>query len=664
MSGALPPIPPGFKLEAQGGPDGMPTPPGQAGMPPIPPGWQLDTPDPQQQPTDYSLSTFLKRPSVPGVIINAAAEYGGSVGEHFMSGFTRMGQGLHEAIDTPFGSLKGGNAATGVPRAVLGGMGAVFAPVSAAIAPALGPVVKPIAEFVDRNVGQPIEQATGYPADITNEVALQAGTFGAVKAAGALGRAAVGGRAARTSARAAIDEFAKIGQTPTLAQALSGSNSTMQYLARLLEFTPGGYLPFRGKIKSQLEAAAKRIDDALAKSGPTSQIDAGIALQSGAKRLAAKVDKTASALEARLERAVPSTTVVMPQNTLATLDGITGASTQPSAVAGSIVPSSLKRAFDDFQADIAANGGVTFKTLKDFRTRIGAKTDAGQSLVGDISSGQMKQLYKSLTKDMEDAASAVGKGDLVKVRNSYYSKRKSEIEDVFDRRIKQDRAPEEVYRAVRDADLSQGARIMKQLTPQERRTVMGQVLHEMGKPTPGDAAGDTATFSLDRFDTNVAKLSGTPGKGGDKLDAFFNMSGTQDLRAALKEVSAVSERFKAAEKFLRNPSQSAVVGTQLGTLGAIGGTALIDPVTALGYAGIAYGVPYALARGGNSAGFIRLIAGIAKQNKSTLPAHILRMSIFVEKNPEYAPALKKMLQAPLSKKLLPPPQQSAPQEQR
>jgi len=644
MSGALPPIPQGFKLEAQGGPDGMPAPPGQAALPPIPAGWQLDTSAPKQQPVDRSLSSFLKRPSVPAVIINAAGEYASDVGEHFMSGFTRMGQGLHEAIDTPTASLQQGNVLTGVPRAIFGGLGAVAAPVTAAIAPVLGPVIGPIAGAVNENIGKPIEAATGYPADITNDIVLQAGSYGLIKGGQALGRAAIGGKAAGASARAAVDEFAKIGQKPTLAQAMSGSNSTIQYLARLLEFTPGGYLPFRGRIKSQLEAAAKRIDDALTKAGQASQIDAGLALQTGAKRFAEKVSKTASRLEAKLEKAVPGTTATMPQNTLTALNEIAGTAGQPSAVARSIIPASMKRALDDFQADIASNGGVTFQTLKDFRTRIGAKTDTGQALIRDISAGQMAKLYKALTKDMEDVADAAGKGDLVKLRNSYYSKRKGEVEDIFERRIKQDRAPEEVYRAVRDADLSQGARIMKQLSPQERRTVMGQVLHEMGKPTPGDAAGDTATFSLERFDSNVAKLSGTPGKGGDKLDAFFNMSGTQDLRAALKEVSAVSERFKAAEKFLRNPSQSAVVGTQLGTLGAIGGAALIDPVTALGYAGIAYGVPYALARGGNSAAFIRLIAGIGKQNKSTLPGHILRMSAFVQQNPEYAPALKQMLE--------------------
>jgi hypothetical protein len=184
---------------------------------------------------------------------------------------------------------------------------------------------------------------------------------------------------------------------------------------------------------------------------------------------------------------------------------------------------------------------------------------------------------------------------------------------------------------------------MRQLSPKERRVVAGQVLKEIGSPTAGEAAGDTASFSLDRFDTNMAKFSGTAAKGGNRLENFFSMSGTQDLLAALKAVSAVAERYKGAEKFLKNPSQSAVVGAQLGTLGAIGATAVLDPILALQYAGISYGIPYALTKAGNSAAFIRLIAAIGRQTKATLPAHIARMSAFVSQNPQYAPALKEML---------------------
>jgi hypothetical protein len=246
---------------------------------------------------------------------------------------------------------------------------------------------------------------------------------------------------------------------------------------------------------------------------------------------------------------------------------------------------------------------------------------------------------------MEEAATAAGNGNIVKLRNSYYAQRKGELENIFNNRINQKASGEQVYRAFRDSDFSKAERIMRQLSPAQRRQVSGQVLKELGMPSPGEAAGDTAKFSLDRFDTNIAKFSGTAARGGNRLDNFFNMSGTQDLRAALKEVSAVAERFKGAEKFLRNPSQSAVVGTQIGALTHIGTTALYDPASALFLAGAYYGVPYALTRAGNSAQFIRLIAAIGKQTPASLPAHIVRLSAFVSQNPQYAPALKQMLGA-------------------
>jgi hypothetical protein len=47
-----------------------------------------------------------------------------------------------------------------------------------------------------------------------------------------------------------------------------------------------------------------------------------------------------------------------------------------------------------------------------------------------------------------------------------------------------------------------------------------------------------------------------------------------------------------------------------------------------------------------------MIANIGKQTKSTLPGHIVRMSAWVQQNPEYAPALKQML----DKAYQPPPE--------
>lgn len=89
----------------------------------------------------------------------------------FVTSGERAGQGLGQVIDD-------GNYLEGVPRVVLGGLGALSAPVSAAVSPVLGPLLQPVGEAVDTYVGQPIERGTGYPADITNDIFLSAATAG------------------------------------------------------------------------------------------------------------------------------------------------------------------------------------------------------------------------------------------------------------------------------------------------------------------------------------------------------------------------------------------------------------------------------------------------------------------------------------------------------
>lgn len=630
-------------------PDFSPAPAAQAPAPPPPPPPSIVE---RLQARGLPIPPSMLVMSRPGTPFGALMEYGGRVADHFSAGADQTIRGADDVANRGMsGTLQQGNVFTGVPRMALGLMGAALSPVTAAVGPVVEPVIQPVANAFDRNISQPIEARTGYPHEVITQGALALAPLGVGKVRSSIAKAAGEGKAAE-----AIQDFSKIGETPTLAQATSGSNSPLQYLGRLLEFSPGGYLPYKGRIKSQLLAAETRINEALAKVGDVSQQDAGLSLQQGAQNFAGKISKTAGRLEAKLDAAVPGKTIIAPNNTLQALNDMSAVG-DGSQVGASTVSSTIKAALEQFSNDVKANGGVSFEALKRFRTRLGAKTNSGQSLIADLSSGEASQLYKALTKDMEEAATAAGQGNLVKLRNSYYSQRKGELENIFEKRIKQDGAPEQVYRSFRDSDFSQAERIMRQLSPQQRRQVAGQVLREMGMPTSGEAAGETATFSLDRFDTMMSKLSGTPGKGGNRLDNFFSMSGTQDLRAALKEVAAVSERFKGAEKFLKNPSQSAVVGTQLGTLGAIGGVALYDPVQALFMAAAAYGVPYALVRGGNSAAFIRLIAGIGKQNKASLPGYLLRMSTFVSQNPQYAPAMKQIMDnAYRPKQLEAPPQ--------
>lgn len=102
-------------------------------------------------------------------------DYAQRVKQDFEQSGQRAGQGLGEVIEQ-------GNVLTGIPRVVLGGSGAISAPISAALSPILGPLFAPVAQATDTYVGQPVERLTGYPADITNELVMSAAPFGIAKA--------------------------------------------------------------------------------------------------------------------------------------------------------------------------------------------------------------------------------------------------------------------------------------------------------------------------------------------------------------------------------------------------------------------------------------------------------------------------------------------------
>jgi hypothetical protein len=103
--------------------------------------------------------------------------YGGRVRDDFMAGAERSAQGLGDIVER-------GDVLTGIPRLALGGTAWMGAPVSAALSPVLGPILQPVGEAVNTYVGQPVEDLTGYPADITNDLAMTGLTLGAAKGLG------------------------------------------------------------------------------------------------------------------------------------------------------------------------------------------------------------------------------------------------------------------------------------------------------------------------------------------------------------------------------------------------------------------------------------------------------------------------------------------------
>jgi len=120
---------------------------------------------PQPTPLANALAQYAppkQTPSTP--LANALMEYAARVKGDFQHGLDESAQG--------FGEMVNGQFATGAPRTFLGGLGWMGSPVSGAVSPLLNPIMQPVAQGVHDYVGQPLESATGYPADLTTELAL------------------------------------------------------------------------------------------------------------------------------------------------------------------------------------------------------------------------------------------------------------------------------------------------------------------------------------------------------------------------------------------------------------------------------------------------------------------------------------------------------------
>lgn len=140
---------------------------------------EIQPPQPRQTTGNHTLD-FLTGPGTP---LGALGDYFGRVGEHFVGGIDRAVQGVGDTVEGGVSrNVSKGNVLTGLPRIGLGTMQAMFSPVSAAVEPILGPLLKPVGNSINENVGKPLEDATGYPADVTNDIVLQMVMAGGAKA--------------------------------------------------------------------------------------------------------------------------------------------------------------------------------------------------------------------------------------------------------------------------------------------------------------------------------------------------------------------------------------------------------------------------------------------------------------------------------------------------
>lgn len=130
----------------------------------------------QDSGTGSVMLDFMTRPGTP---LSGLKDYITRFMSSAGGGIDTAARGIGDTIDgNVTKGFKDGNVATGIPRVVLGTLQTMASPLTAAVSPVLDPVLQPVAQAVHDNIGKPIEDRTGYPSDITDAIALQAG-FGA-----------------------------------------------------------------------------------------------------------------------------------------------------------------------------------------------------------------------------------------------------------------------------------------------------------------------------------------------------------------------------------------------------------------------------------------------------------------------------------------------------
>jgi hypothetical protein len=441
------------------------------------------------------------------------------------------------------------------------------------------------------------------------------------------------------------------GVKPTVGSA-SGSRRA-QALEATVAALPGGH----GQVKSAGLAANAVLEDdvgRLAGGANRDTVVAGNTIKSGLfgpngwvnSSFRSTRDKLYARLDAKLTPATPVPGRETYQFLTTANKGVQGA---PAISAGHLVDSELKSIADDFLSDVTTAGGaIPYEALKKLRTKVGDKL-ADPELIGTEQRRAYSQLYAAMSKDMEEAAVAVGAGKEFAAANRYNQLGQQRIDDFFEG-INKKVTPEEVYKvAVGDAPESATKlfKIKNSLTPDEWSTVRQTVLNRMGRSKP-NVQTEEYVFSAETFLTSYNNMAKNP----KVLDALFG-STKSPYRQNLDLIAKNSSYLRESSKVLANPSGTAGLGLQgsvlFGALGGVGNLAIggLTGATATSVApgvvsGIAAGTAgaYGLGKLLTNESFVRWLAQGTKLPVKSLPGHIARLSALAMNDPEFAPLIE------------------------
>lgn len=260
-------------------------------------------------------------------------------------------------------------------------------------------------------------------------------------------------------------------------------------------------------------------------------------------------------------------------------------STQSAAIGELIADPTLNKAANAI-AQAQGAKDLSFGDLRRLRTWV-RDAQKDPELRQKIGPANLQRLEGALTEDIYANAEQLGSPDLarrLRRADQYYAAGQQRIQNAL-QSFADAQSGESAYRRIEQAAGSTGSAdaakllsLKRSLSADEWGDVAANVISEMGKPTPGQAAANEAGFSVAQFVTRYNRLSprgrdvlfGATGGGGARATA---------LRSELDNLAEVADTLKGIEKGA-NVSKTAVAGQTIAT-----GAGLLTPATALPTAG-------------------------------------------------------------------------------
>lgn len=376
---------------------------------------------------------------------------------------------------------------------------------------------------------------------------------GVAQAAGAATtRGLVRGRSGE-SMRQAIQDFKAVGATPSVGQA--SGNSAIQGAESLLAGAPTSTAVmdrFATNQAQSIGAGLQQRAEGLFRNASGER--AGRAVERGIEQFGRNTGATKRALYWQADRFIPETTPVPLSNTWQTVAKLTAPTPGAAATTGALVNPRIAQLRQTLEQDLAGGGGqIPYAALKRIRTEIGEQlTD--YSLSPDTPTRELKQLYASLSRDMEAAAQAQGpEAFSAAQRANSYTRAVADRLDTVQRVVDKNGGPEKVFEAAMSGTRDGGTTlraVMQSLPKEGQRAITGAVIKRMGLANPGQQGAEGAEFSAQTFLTNWNKVSP------EAKRALFDRHGPSFSRD-MDRIARVAENIRTGSRVYANPSGTA-----------------------------------------------------------------------------------------------------------